>query len=62
MTRESVQAMLKAERDESRAVQISIRLTRAEHLTLNKAAARQKVKPAALARILILSGLNDLEK
>lgn len=61
MTRETILAMLKAERDEARAVQISVRLTRAEQLTLNKTAARQKVRPAALARMFILAGLDELK-
>ncbi len=61
MTKDSVLAMLKTERDEARSTQITVRLAVAERSRLAKAAARHKVKSAALARTLILAGLDDLE-
>jgi hypothetical protein len=60
MTRDRIAAMVKAERETGRTALLTLRLTPDERRRLDKAAAGQKLKPATLARVLILAGLDDL--
>lgn len=62
MTRETLQALLDAEKSQpKRERPLSLRLSDQEHALLHEVAKGEGLPPATLARVLIIHGLQELE-